>query len=184
MTLQPLNQLVGQLQQQENWRSQQQFKRLAEIWPDIVGEAVARQTCPTGLKQQVLWVATSTAAWSQTLMFERHRILRKLNQQLTLNLTDIRFSPVQWRLAKRSPAIAAPSELLQQHPSFINVDSDIEALLETKALETYTTAFERWAYLRRQQTQHYPLCPECQCPTPPGELKRWATCALCAAKRW
>jgi predicted nucleic acid-binding Zn ribbon protein len=29
-----------------------------------------------------------------------------------------------------------------------------------------------------------PRCPQCQCPTPPGELERWSVCAVCATQRW
>ncbi|NEP50291.1 MAG: DUF721 domain-containing protein, partial [Moorea sp. SIO3C2] len=32
--------------------------------------------------------------------------------------------------------------------------------------------------------QNLPLCPQCKCPTPPGELQRWDVCGLCAIKQW
>ncbi|WP_346293457.1 DUF721 domain-containing protein [Sphaerothrix gracilis] len=184
MTFQSLDQLVNQLQRQKNWRVQQQFRRLTEVWPDIVGVAVARQTRPVGItRYQVLRVATATPAWSQTLIFERHRILQKLNQQLALKLTDIRFSVAQWHTDQKLEAIAPAAQALQQHPSFIKTNID-PSHVPNAASQEPTAAFERWAGLRQQQTRHCPLCPQCQCPTPPGELERWSACALCAAKQW
>ncbi|NJN02744.1 MAG: DUF721 domain-containing protein [Leptolyngbyaceae cyanobacterium SL_1_1] len=183
MTFQSLNQLIGQLKQQKSWRQQQQFNQVLKAWPEAVGVAVAQQTRPTGMTQQVLQVATSTPAWSQTLVFERHRILRKLNQQLALHLTDIRFSAAQWKtLENQAQAIVAPSQALRQHPSFIAMSHAQNHLAAFELPQA--TAFERWAELRQQQTKDCPLCPKCGCPTPPGELKRWSACALCATKHW
>ena len=40
------------------------------------------------------------------------------------------------------------------------------------------------ASMMRSRSRQLPLCPECQCPTPTGELHRWQVCSICAAKRW
>jgi predicted nucleic acid-binding Zn ribbon protein len=31
----------------------------------------------------------------------------------------------------------------------------------------------------RSRGQTLPLCPQCQSPTPPGELARWTVCGVC-----
>ncbi|AOW99895.1 hypothetical protein BJP34_10915 [Moorena producens PAL-8-15-08-1] len=45
-------------------------------------------------------------------------------------------------------------------------------------------AFKHWAKMMQMRSQNLPLCPQCQCPTPPGELQRWDVCGLCAIKQW
>lgn len=46
------------------------------------------------------------------------------------------------------------------------------------------TAFRNWARTVRLQSQHLPLCPTCQSPTPQGELQRWGVCGHCAVKQF
>lgn len=98
MGLQSLPQLLNSISNQESWQGRRQFQRLVACWPEIVGQAVAAQTRPTGIQRQVLQVATSSSAWAQNLAFERHTILAKLSARLggDLELNDIRFSTAQW----------------------------------------------------------------------------------------
>lgn len=186
-------------------RQEQQLQQVIDCWPSAVGAIVAAQTRPLTLNRGVLKVATASAAWAQNLVFERQRILTKLNQATALDITDIRFSPAQWQ---EKSLTTFPGELLQQelwqaHPSrYPGSDRQIEArpgttdlsipsiklnsshLKPPKTSQDAMLAFRQWSAQMRVRSRQLPLCPECHCPTPAGELHRWSVCAICISKRW
>lgn len=50
--------------------------------------------------------------------------------------------------------------------------------------ENINIAFHHWAQKIKTRSQYFPLCPQCQAATPPGELARWGVCSLCVAKKF
>lgn len=194
MPLDALGQVFQQLENQPAWHGQRQFRRILDYWPQAVGTSVAAQTQPVRVAQGVLFVAVTNPTWGQTLSFERLRILEKLNSRITPPLKDIRFSTADW--FRRSPGQrgdkrfdgAEQSEvaaLIRAHPSYL--PSAPQAIAQDPRLESPQTAFEafqRWAQRRQQATRHQDCCPQCGCPCPAGELKRWSVCSLCAVKAW
>lgn len=184
MSFKPLNRVLVSLQDQVQWQDHQQFRHLLQSWSEVVGPVVEAQTRPTAItKQSVLKVATSSSVWAQNLAFERHRILEKLNARLPKPLVDIRFSTTQWhsRLKHRESDFR---QLWQDHPSQLPGGQDRASQSDVTGAIGQNPAFRRWASLVQARSRRLPLCPTCQCPTPPGELKRWSVCALCAAKQW
>lgn len=184
MSLEGLNGLIQGLEGQASWQTRRQFRQVISYWPKAVGYVVARQTRPTSIQRQVLYVAASTAAWSQTLSFERPRILKKLNGYLQPPLKDIRFSAAQW--SNKKPQITpTDSDYFVQHPSYIGTQNN-EPTGTTKTVEKITPyeAFKGWSARLQKQQQRQALCPECKCHCPSGELERWSVCSLCAAKHW
>lgn len=186
MPLDAIGRVFNQLEQQPAWRSRGQFRRILDRWPDIVGQAVARQAKPARIEQNILYVAVINPMWAQTLTFERITILHKLNQQLQLDLADLRFSSGDWFRRPRSKATPPTRDDLpdwfRQHPSF-----EPEAISTPPPAHHPLTAaesFQRWAKLAQGMAANRMLCPTCRCPTPPGELKRWSCCSICAAKRF
>ena len=180
MSFKSLNHILGVLQEQSRWQDQP-FQHLCKCWPEIVGAAVAGHTRPLSIGRSTLWVATSSAAWAQNLTFERQRILEKLNQRLPSPLVDIRFSTAQWQ-SKSSPASASQAQTqLRQHPSWL---VDTPSRNDQRPVQNPNTAFQHWAKVMQARTHGLPLCPQCNCPTPPGELQRWAVCSICAVKKW
>lgn len=182
MSFRSVHHILGSLEKQDSWLARQQLQRLLAVWAEVVGSAVAAQTRPLFIQRQVLQVATSNSAWAQNLAFERRRILEKLNGWLPLDLTDIRFSTAQWR-SSGNLLIDASASLWQQHPSRVQPVSTDRSPLVAQA-PTPEGAFRGWSADIKQRSQHLPLCPACHCPTPAGELERWAVCALCIVKRW
>lgn len=176
MSWQSLPQLLQHVAQQPTWQQHRQFQQLLRDWPGIVGDLVAQQTRPISLRRGVLCVATASSVWAQNLSFERQRILAKLNAILPQPVTDIRFSTAQW---SEVPLVtSADRPLGQAHPSF----TPAVKAATSPAIATATTpdrAFQHWQQYLQHQRQQFPLCPQCQCPTPPGELARWTVCALC-----
>jgi predicted nucleic acid-binding Zn ribbon protein len=194
MSLNSLGQVIDRIQSQETWQHHRQYLQVIENWAAAVGESVAEQTRPCGVYRQVLQVAVSSSVWSQALVFERRRILAKLNPKLVgsaLPLLDIHFSTAKWAspskpIHKSTSALAAEpelSELIKQHPSFVrSPQSSLPA--NPLAPETAMEAFQRWANAVKHNTAHLPKCPCCSCPTPLGELSRWQMCRTCARHKF
>ena len=185
MSFKSLDHVLGQLGDRYRTHGQQHSQRLLRAWVEAVGPVVAGQTRPLSIYNDVLRVATSSSAWAQNLVFERQRILTKLNVILSMSLVDIRFSSAQWQEQPRSELTASlQAQLWQQHPSRLTEGAPVIGIQRPESLTDPIQAFKHWGNLMRSRTQNMPFCPQCQCPTPPGELKRWAVCSLCAAKQW
>ncbi|NEP17950.1 MAG: DUF721 domain-containing protein [Leptolyngbya sp. SIO4C1] len=183
MSLEGLNGLIQGLEAQASWQARRQFRLVVMYWPKAVGYAVAQQTRPVSLQRQVLQVAVSSAAWAQTLAFERRRILQKLNARIQPALKDIRFSPGQWTAGAAPRRLADLSEL-SHHPSYIGPDAVAPVDEEAARSQTPIAAFQRWAQLVQAQHRRQSVCPQCGCACPSGEMARWQCCALCVAKSW
>lgn len=177
MSLKSVNDILGVLAVEAKWQ-EQPFQRLLKIWTEVVGAVVATHTRPSSIERGVLRVATSSAAWAQNLTFERQRLLLKLNEKLPDPLIDIRFSTALWQ---RPKAIAAPQKVSPQHPSYIG--DGMRLSRDVNSVTNPNAAFGYWAKTVQARSHGLPLCPECQCPSPKGELQRWGVCSLCAAKR-
>jgi predicted nucleic acid-binding Zn ribbon protein len=181
MALEGLDGLIKGLENQASWRSQQQFRRVLRHWPKAVGFAVASKTRPVSIQQGTLYVAAATAAWAQTLSYERFNILRKLNQHQLSPLKNIRFSTAQWAQQMPQAALKQGNEgAIAQHPSYMGSVPNLPKLPQPTAHE----AFQCWAQAIQQMQRDQSFCTGCRCHCPQGELVRWGVCALCAAKQW
>jgi predicted nucleic acid-binding Zn ribbon protein len=180
MSWKSVNDILGVLEQQAKWR-EEPFQLVLQCWAEIVGTAAAKHSRPLSMQRDVLRVATSSAAWAQNLTFSRRTLLNKLNTKLSVSLLDIRFSTAGWQ---HSPEIVKPEStvLPREHPSYLG-DSDSYHTDVQPTGQNAHQAFEFWAKTIQVRSQSLPLCPQCQCPTPPGELQRWSVCALCSAKQ-
>ncbi|MBR8837920.1 MAG: DUF721 domain-containing protein [Stigonema ocellatum SAG 48.90 = DSM 106950] len=180
MSFKSVNDILGVLEVQAKLQ-EQPFQSLLKCWPEVVGAVVAAHTQPLSIQRDVLRVATSSAAWAQNLTFERQHLLLKLNKKLPTPLVDIRFSTAGWQ----RPKDKAPEQqtlLSRQHPSYLGdgmkVGGDV-----TPTTRNVNTVFRHWAMTVQARSHGLPVCPQCHCPTPPGELQRWRVCSLCAAKQ-
>lgn len=61
-------------------------RRLATVWPDVVGPEVARNAQPRTFRAGRLVVATSSSVWAQTLQHMAGDILPRLNEALAAGL--------------------------------------------------------------------------------------------------
>lgn len=154
--------------------------RLLKVWPEVVGASIATYTRPVSIQRNVLWVATASAAWAQNLTFQRQAIVQKVNQSLETPVTDIRFSTAEWKRSSYQAKVKSTT-ILENHPSYTG---NSEQSLPQPSLDQAHTTFARWAETVKERSQNLPLCPQCQCPTPPGELQRWGICSFCAAKHF
>jgi predicted nucleic acid-binding Zn ribbon protein len=182
MSLKSVNQVFAFLKTQPQLQ-EPPLVMLVRCWQDIVGTVVASHSRPVMIQRDVLRVAVASASWAQNLTFERKRLLLKVNEKLPNPLVDIHFSTAGWHslpLPKPEKKMVLPSE----HPSFINSPPDTSNLNVNKfSPRCANKAFSNWAELVKARSHNLPLCSDCQCPTPPGEIERWGVCALCGAKR-
>ncbi|KAM3101591.1 DUF721 domain-containing protein [Phormidesmis sp. 146-12] len=182
MSFQPLQQLLGSLETQLNRPEEKQLQQVIRKWSEVVGAIVSQQTRPIALKRGTLKVATSNAVWSQNLVFERQRILEKLNTTLSTPIADIRFSTTDWH---KVDFVEEMPEIWAEHPSRVEPTSfKLDKADKLDKAKSPEAAFQNWVAVVQHRGDRLPLCPQCQCPTPIGELERWSMCAVCVAKRW
>ena len=75
-----------------NTRVQEQ--RVLDLWPKVVGKAIADKTQPLRLKNGLLLVAVGSSVWMQQLHFLKGMIIQKLKEKLGDRgscLQDLRF---------------------------------------------------------------------------------------------
>ena len=62
------------------------------IWNEIVGKTVAKNTQPERVEHGVIIVKVSSPTWRQELYFQKKEIIEKLNNKIGKNvIKDIRF---------------------------------------------------------------------------------------------
>lgn len=171
MTLDSIGKLLAIAQQKETWPIPLDFREIQKNWESLVGEKIARNSRPTGLVNDVLWVSVASSVWSQELSFKRRDIIRRIKERVT-ELKDIRFSPGNWT---RSPL--PQTEDFSAHPSFVGKAEVVNSSNKVKA--TPIESFQAWAERVKARSASLPLCPKCNCPTPTGELERWGNCVVC-----
>jgi predicted nucleic acid-binding Zn ribbon protein len=188
MSLTGLPNIINGIQSRTSWQQRCQYLLIVEKWSDIVGESVAKQTCPIGVYQKSLQVAVSSAVWSQALAFERIRILAKINILLdgssNLTIADIHFSTAKW--ATQQQTLAQRQVVAQDHPSYMPAIANSKShQLENhgdrlKPPENASEAFQRWQAVMKLRATHMPKCPRCDRPALTGEISRWQMCRVCA----
>ena len=186
MSFQSLEQLLSSEKVIQLSPEQKQFQCLLSCWSEVMG-AAANLTRPLNIHRGILSVATSSAALSQELTFKAPQILQQLNQLLPAPLDKIRFSAALWHSGSYGSSSASMEDNpVDKHPSTIPAGNVPVRKLSTPPLRTKDpeVAFQNWAAEIRRRSQHLPLCPQCQSPTPSGELQRWSVCALCATKEF
>jgi predicted nucleic acid-binding Zn ribbon protein len=186
MDLKSLDQLLKNVAGLPIAQKIKEHQQLLQAWQQAVGPAISLVTRPIAIDRDTLYIATASAVLAQDLTFKRRQILVKLNPHLTTPVRDIRFSAQKWTEAQtsngRSP-LTEPPTLLSQHPSRIH--SPTEQIISDQNTSTATPqqAFQAWATRIQNQSKNWPLCPQCQCPTPQGEIERWTVCGICVLKQ-
>jgi predicted nucleic acid-binding Zn ribbon protein len=81
--------------------------RLIRLWPEVVGEAIARRTEVSDLKFHTAVVKVSGAMWIQELNLMKPQILSRLRDALGDDVVrELRF--IQGRLSRREPSKLKP----------------------------------------------------------------------------
>ncbi|HEY9692157.1 MAG TPA: DciA family protein [Oculatellaceae cyanobacterium] len=185
MSFESINNILCALENQAEFQKIQQFRGLLRCWAEAVGTAANAHTRPISISRDVLFVATSSSAWSNNLSLQRYGILKQLNAQLPISLIDIRFSTAQWQdvVGQANSLDERGQSLILQHPSWVGDAASLSSQCEQATVTDSQTAFQNWAKRVRERSHELPLCPQCQCPTPTGELQHWGVCSFCTSKK-
>jgi hypothetical protein len=70
------------------WRGKVLEQMAVEIWPEVVGETIARHTMALKYKNGVLFIRARSPQWTQELHFQEARIVARLNGRLRQNLVQ------------------------------------------------------------------------------------------------
>ncbi|PSF36144.1 DUF721 domain-containing protein [Aphanothece hegewaldii CCALA 016] len=181
MSFKSVEEILNFVTSSPGWETYQQYCHLLECWRKLVSPQVSRHTRPIYISRQILWVATSSAAWAQNMSLQRYSLLKRLNPMLDDPLEDIRFSSALWHNISQSTAdetIKVTSS--QQHPSYVPPDLISNEKDASSNSDRSVTSFDSWIEKMRLRAQKLPPCPLCQSPTPVGELQRWNCCGFCA----
>lgn len=180
MSLQSLAHWLKVIENQPAWSQYQQYRRVCDLWYQMIPPAVASHTRPLSVHRSILWVATSSAGWAQQLSLQRHTLLKQLNTDLTTEpLVNIRFSSAKW---VQSPVYA--QDLLNDTSVDFSCFMQKQSPASQPKADNSIDAFQRWAKGVQDRRQTLPICPQCHCRTPQGELKRWSKCAVCMTQDW
>ncbi|MGK7952694.1 MAG: DUF721 domain-containing protein [Xenococcaceae cyanobacterium] len=180
-----LAEILATIPEQPGWENYKQYCQLLEAWQAIVTPEIARQTRPLYVKRQVLWVATANSVWAQELSLKRYTFLQQLNRRLAFSLKDIRFT--SYRQQQNSDRLSASidnPDLKSHHPSSINVKYSPIPSDSLPLVDEPQAVVKNWIDVLQARSSQFSVCPQCQSPTPKGELKRWNLCCHCAAKTW
>ncbi|MEL7418050.1 MAG: DciA family protein [Cyanobacteria bacterium J06555_3] len=188
-----VDKILAQLENQPGWEKFRAHRQLLKCWEQVVNQQTAQYTRPLYITRQILYVATSGAARAQELSFQRYTLLKRLNQQLTFDLKDIRFSSSGWHQKTYShseqPTLFTISD---RHKSKSLLNPVAAAKQKDKKQEEVKTspqdrakeAVQLWLKAIKQRELVTVPCPSCNSPTATGELARWQMCHHCAAQKW
>jgi predicted nucleic acid-binding Zn ribbon protein len=99
----PLTRVLDQLDTQGQFN----LFRLARIWPEVVGDTIARHTEVNNLKFHTAVIKVSNAMWIQELNLMSRQILRELVSRMgDDSIRALRF--VKGTLSRRRPTPSAP----------------------------------------------------------------------------
>jgi predicted nucleic acid-binding Zn ribbon protein len=78
--------IVNQVLDARGWRGKVLEQMAVEIWPEVVGEQIARNTIAQRFKNGTLYVRARSPQWTQELHFHEARVIARLNGRLRQNL--------------------------------------------------------------------------------------------------
>lgn len=179
MALYSLDRLLLNFQGDPRWARLRRYQEVSRAWHQAIAPEIRSHTRLLQLRQQILWVATPSSVWAQTLTLQRQQFLLALNKQLSEAIADLRFSPLQWQ--QQSPSPQLQQEEQQRQFCFIDPEREAASPPPQRNLEQI---FQDWQKILQRRAQQLPTCPQCHTPTLPWELSRWSVCGLCARQRW
>lgn len=110
--------LLERVTRQRKWDGRLSQEAAVAIWPEIVGEELARHCVALGVRGGTLQVAVRSGTWATQLTFFRTDLVRRLKAREITGVRDIAFrvglpaeSPLRW------PPPAAPGPPLVPGPS-------------------------------------------------------------------
>ena len=78
--------IVNQVLDARGWRGKVLEQMAVEIWPEVVGDQIARNTIAQRFKNGTLYVRARSPQWTHELHFHEARVIARLNGRLRQNL--------------------------------------------------------------------------------------------------
>jgi len=158
-------------------------KRTVYLWDKLRSGELINHTQGSYFKNGILFVTVSSPVWSQQLMFLKHDLIRKINQELGGNfLKDVRF---QSGVIERN---LEDKELNEEKWVQIPLnEEELEEIEETSSLvreeavrEKLKSFLVKGKKLRKlREKQGWKVCSLCFCLYPPKEKK----CPYCSTEK-
>lgn len=191
MPLSSLDQLLQRILAQPQWEKQRRFHELANCWYQIIPPRIAQNTRPYCLKEDTLFISTSSFSWSQNLSLQRYSLLQKINHRVSQPIKALSFSSARWYPYTESNHLTKQVDDNKIHPSIITNQDNLTEIMEKRSPSNLPSnpstnpqsALQEWFNHIQQKNQSYPSCPNCQALTPQGEIDRWGVCACCFAQK-
>ncbi len=77
----------------KGWDTIVREHRVFDVWDEVVGTHIAKNTCPKRIDRGVLFVIVSNSAWIQELSLMKEQIIGRLNVKLNDRIVrDLRFA--------------------------------------------------------------------------------------------
>ena len=87
-----INTALKSLIEKAGFKKQLEQQRVLEMWGQIVGDAIAKNTEAVSVNQGTLVIKAKSAAWRQELQLQKREILKNVNTgSVNKLIKDIRF---------------------------------------------------------------------------------------------
>lgn len=156
--------------------------RAVMLWPQIVGEQMARASEAQKVQAGTLLVTTRSSVWSQEFSFQKPAILRRYKERLGKEFVkDLRFNVGPVRGMAPAPAISTPPEeevrRIELPRDEVNRIARASASEDPELAQAIRRALTHEAQIREWQLRHgarccprcgaayrtnQPLCPPCR----------------------
>lgn len=173
MTLYSIDKLLNQILSQPQWEKQRRYHLLTKCWYQIINKKIAQHTRPVSLRDDILFIATSSSAWSQDLNLQRRSLIIKINHRVESPIKDLHFASVKWYQNQTIPIDQEDDN--KEHPSTIIPESSFNLFPN----DTPQEVLEKWLEIIKKRSITWKICPRCKTHCPEGELKRWGICLIC-----
>jgi len=80
--------IVNDVLDSRGWRRKVLERMTVELWPEVVGEHIARHTIAERFSNGTLFVRARSPQWTQELHFHQARIITRLNGRLKQNIVQ------------------------------------------------------------------------------------------------
>jgi hypothetical protein len=80
--------IVDGVLEQKGWSGKVLEQMAVELWPEVVGDTIARHTLAEKFKNGTLYVRARSPQWTQELHFHEARVIIRLNGRLRRNLVQ------------------------------------------------------------------------------------------------
>lgn len=161
--------------------------RVFALWSEIVGPGIAAKALPRTLRQGVLFVEVSSAAWANELNLLKPKIMKAIEQKLGAGrVRDVRWQVAPtWRESRAHASDVAPplpsppmAELAEEREAAI--ESEVAEHVRDPALARVVGGLMSVLERRREAKLQagYRACSGCGVLIPPGSRERCPVCRL------